>query len=334
VWTACAVAVLLGGAGLAACGGIAEDAAVVRVGDRAISKATVDHWIGVISRGGAFAGFRGKPDGVARERALALLISSNWLIGEAERQGKRVPESVVEQAIVERKREAPEFEKRLHATGQTIEDVKLEMRSELAAEGIREALAERADNVTQRQVLQFYRRNRRLFVTPEVRVTDLLENQPSPSAAAALVRRTGAGPRFTQLAYHEQVTRTPGFMRTPQKVKVVNAIFSAHPGVLSQPMRLNNGWAVFVVRKIVPPRPQPLTDVRAEVETRLRTTRQQRLKTRFDREFTTVWRAKTSCRSGYVGPGCPQYQRALGAYEDPFSARAHPLLSEQGVNGY
>lgn len=329
---ACAVAALVAciALGVAACGATDDDAIVLRVGNHAFSKASVDRWSEVISRGGAFSGFRGDPRGSAKQRAIALLISSNWLIGEAARRGIPVAQASLEEVLAEREREAS-FKKHLRATGQTIAGVKLETEAELASEALREKLAEQADAVTQKQILDFYRQNAKLFYTPPVRITDLLEGQSSASAATALVSRIGTGARFTSMAFHEQVTSSPGFTRTPEKARLVAAIFSARPGVVSQPMPLNGSWAVFVVRRVVPAKPQPFAPIRAQVAARFRVTRQQELKNRFDREFTQFWRARTKCGAAYVGPGCPQSAAPLGAYEDPFSMRAHPLLSEQGV---
>jgi foldase protein PrsA len=318
-------------AALTACGGTPKDAVVVRVGDVAIAKGTVDHWTSVIERKGAFTGFRGQPQGSARRRALALLISSHWLIGEAARERVLPPESALDEAVEAREQEAPGFARRLRATGETVPDVKLEMRAELAGETIREQLADRASRVSRRDVLDFYRANAAQFRAPEVRVVDLLENLPSASAATALVRKIGTGARFAKLAYREHVTRSPGIMATHEKALVVEAIFAARPGAVSRPVQLNHHWAVFVVRRIVPPRPQRLASVRGEVLKRLNVTRQRAIATSFDREFLARWRAKTSCRSGYVAPGCPQAHEPLGRYEDPFSLRAHPLLSEQAA---
>lgn len=317
--------------GLMACGGTPKNAVVVRIGDVAITKATVDHWTRVIERKGAFSGFRGEPQGSAKNRALALLISSNWLIGEATIQGVAVPESAIDEALGEREREG--LRKNLRATGQSLADVKLEMRAELAAEAIREKLASRASAVSQQQVVDFYRANRESFSKPEERITDLIENLPSAAAAAKLVRRIGIGRRFAKLAYRERVSRSARFLYTHEKMLVVNAIFAAPVGVVSRPMMLNHTWTVFVVRKVIPAVPQPLSKVHSEVLTRFNVTRQHEIARKFDKEYTSSWRAKTTCESGFVGPGCPQANAKLGAYEDPFSLRAHPLLSEAAARG-
>jgi PPIC-type PPIASE domain len=318
--------------GLTACGGgVGDDATVVKIGRLAISKATVEHWAAVVQRGGAFSGFRGAPPhGTALQRAITLLVTSNWLVGEAKRQGVAAPAATIDQALAERE-QTPEFQRQLRKTGQTIAGVRLEMSAELDAEAIREKLAGRAAHFTQQELVDFYHANPQQFRGLEVRVTDLLENQPSSAAAASLVRRIGTGRAFTKLAYHEHVSRTPGFMRSPEKVKVVDAIFAAHPGVVSRPVMLNGHWAVFVVRKVVPPPVKPLSSVRAEAARQLNVVRQHEIAARFDSEYILRWHARTSCRSGYVAPGCPQFAGQLGAYEDPFSKRAHPLLSESAL---
>ncbi len=240
--SAVAAALALGAVGPVACGGISEKTVVVRIGGTAITKATVDHWVAVIERKGAFAGFRGEPHGTARQRALALLISSEWLTGEAALMGVPVPEYAVEEAIAESERAGPAFRRHLRATGQTLADVKLEARAELAGESIREALAERAGRFTQREVADYYRKHVALFG-------------------------------------------------------------------------------------------RPYAKVRAQVARTLDVERQRALATRFDGEYRAKWGAITTCRSGYVAPGCPQDHALLGAYEDPFSLRAHPVLAEQGASG-
>jgi hypothetical protein len=319
-------------AGLTACGGgIPDSTVVVHVGEHAITKATVDHWIGVIERGGAFTGSRGEAVGTPKQRALALLITSDWLVGEAADRGIPVSANMVEDALRKWEHENSEFRDEARDTGQTIADVKFELRSELAAELLRKKLARRAAHITSREIAAFYRRNRSLFGTG-ARVTDLIEGQPSAASASAAAVATASVPnpwaeeRFGGKAIRERVTRR--FEGSAEKTKVVDAIFAARPGVISRPVLLNRSWAVFIVRKVIIGKPVRFATARAEVLGRLNERRQQAIATRFDSQFRLRWRARTRCRTDYVGPGCPQSARPLGAYEDPFSTRAHLLLSE------
>ena len=262
---ALAAALVTCAVGLTACGGLSENAVIVRIGGAAITKATVDHWTRVIEHGGPVSGFRGAPrHGSARQRALALLISCHWLIGEAALQGLPVSGAVIDEALTQRE-QGSEFRKRLRATGQTLADTRLELGAEIAVEAVREELASRAGQFTQRDVAEYFHKNPSRFRSLEVRMTDLIESLPSQSAAMALVRRIGTGLRFAKRAIHEPVTRTPGYMETPEKARLVNAIFAARPGVVSRPMPLSGAWTVFVVRRVIPPHFQALATIQGDV---------------------------------------------------------------------
>jgi hypothetical protein len=245
-----ALLALLVALGLGACGATPEGTTVARVGSRPITKSELRHWEKVIGARGAFGGFRGAPKGTVRQRALALLITSEWLIGEAVRQKVPISQAEVDGALTAREGEAGELHKRLAATGETSADLKFELRAELAGEAIREVLAERADAVTPREVAAYYQRNRRLLGT----------SPGDPPTAGA----------------------------------------------------------------------RPSERVLEEAASRLRADHQRSLKASFDASYVSHWQAVTKCASGYTAPGCPRFAGSLGAYEDPFSARAHPMLEEQG----
>jgi hypothetical protein len=319
-----ATAALVGG--LAGCWRAPAGVIVARVGERAISKAAVDHWTSVIARKGSFDGVRGEPRGTARERALAFLISSDWLIGEAAAQGSPVSERAVNEELAGDHYESAELQRTLRQSTQTIADVKLEVSAELALDAIRQRLAERTLQTPprEREVVDFYRRHRSLFHTPAARVTDLLEEQPSASAAAALGRRLGAGSRFAKAAFRERITRTAMFLSTPEKRRALSVIFATRPGVVGRPVLINDSWVVFVVRTVTPPRPESLAEAHADVLRDVENLRRRETAAKFDRGYRARWLAKTRCRTGFVVQGCPQSARPLGRFEDPFSNEAGP----------
>jgi parvulin-like peptidyl-prolyl isomerase len=309
--------------GVSACSGSDERAVVIRVGDNAITKATVDHWTGVVRRGGAFTAFRGEPEGgTARQRAVALLITCEWLIAEAAREGLTVSRKVIAEAMAERTQgqAGVEFRKRLETTGQTVAGFELELRAELSLEAIQRALARRINTITPSEITAFYRDNLVSFGgTQEARVVDIIEKLPSASAATALVKRVGTGQRFTALAYHKEIVLSPGVLNGPATKKAVDyAIFAAHPGVVSRPMRFLEGWAVFVVRKVIPARSEPLDKVHDAVAADLRTQRKREVEDTFGQEYRARWTAVTRCRSGYVAAGCVEFRGDLSVHEDPF----------------
>ncbi|HXP36452.1 MAG TPA: peptidylprolyl isomerase [Solirubrobacteraceae bacterium] len=229
--------------------------------------------------------------------------------------------------MIERQRENTELLEQVRNAGQTIADLKFELKAELAAEALRGKLARRAADVTSGEITTFYRRNPSLFGTG-VRVIDLIENQASAAAATAAVPGLGKERSLGGESLPEHIRREPWLMRTPEKVRVVEAIFAAHPGDVSVPMLLNGSWTVFVVRKVIAGKRTPLAKARAEVIARLGERRQQEIASSFDRSYTARWEARTSCSAGYIGPGCRQAAQPLGPYEDPFSAKGRLLVSE------
>lgn len=307
--------------GVTGCGGAGGSVIVVRVGDQAISKASVEHWMNVIARKGAFGGFRGEPTGTLKQRALGFLISSYWLLGEATRQGTTASAQAVEEQLVGDGEGSAEFQHELHRTGQTVADVKLETSAELALEAIRAKLVNRASRISPRQseVVAYYRTHRSLFETPAARVTDLLEEQPSAAAAVAVGHRLGVGERFARAAFRERISLTALFLRTPEKIRAIRRIFATRPGVLGGPVQINGTWIVFVVRRVIPPHRRPLAQVYPVVVGRMRGQRLRELTTAFDREFRAHWWARTSCRPGFIVQGCAGSKRLLGRFEDPFA---------------
>jgi hypothetical protein len=317
------VAVLVLAALLTACGQGNKRSVVARVGGQPITRAMLDHWTSVVRRGGAFTGFRGEPRrGTPGQRALALLISSDWLIGEAARQGVPVPAEAVDAALAERVSGGQEagFHEMLRRTGQTVAGVELELRAELALEAIREELTRRAEEVTDSEVTAFYRGNRELFRVPETRLVDIVEGLPSAAAATKLLERIGTGRRFASIAYHKKMALTPGVLAGPEnKKRVDHAVFASRPGVVSEPMSLNSGWTVFVVRKVIAARPEPLRKVHGEVLAALTRQREREITSAFQREYARRWIAGTTCRPEYTVPGCAHHADPLGRYENPFS---------------
>src|ERR1700685_2007157 len=71
----CALAVVVG---LSACAGAARETIVARVGSKTITRAGLLHWTALMASG------QGASGQMLRQRALQLLVLSDWLIQEAD----------------------------------------------------------------------------------------------------------------------------------------------------------------------------------------------------------------------------------------------------------
>lgn len=108
-----------------------------------------------IARGSSVGTALGSTSGAPRERALKFLISSRWIVGEAEAQGLSISSAAVEDGLRQKIDAMPngrrEFQEELSSTGQTLADVKLEVKSSLATARLREAVARGVPAVTSAQ---------------------------------------------------------------------------------------------------------------------------------------------------------------------------------------
>jgi hypothetical protein len=307
---------LLGAASQSGCASDKSSPVVVRVGTVAIDRATVDHWTGAIALGSAVEGALGRSSSTPRQKALDFLISANWAIGAAAERGLDVSEGAIERGLSERIQAAPngrsEFQEEISATGQTLADVKLEVKVALALAKLRKFVSRRVPPVTQAQVAGYYKHHLRSFRIPDRRWVDLIEAIHGYSHAVALGKRLGPGARFAKKALRELVARqTPYEAAHRENHQLVQAIFAATPGLIARPVRFNNKWVLLVVRKLVPGSIKPLSKVSAEISERLAQERHRRALASFLAAYRREWTAKTSCEPGFVVQKCSMYRGQL-----------------------
>ena len=285
---------------------------VVRVGDVQIGRAVVEHWARAIELGGAATSPLAPARGTARERALDLLISANWLMGEARDRGLGVSQGAVERGLQGKLESLPggrsELEQEIGSAGQTIADVRLEIGAELAAARLRALVSRQAPPVTHAEIAAYYARHLAAFRTPDLRYADLIESIPTRAAALALGRRLGSGARFARMALHEQVARQTPYEATHRdNAALVRTIFAAAPGTVAPPVRFNHRWVIVVVRREAPGRLQPLSELSGKIAMRLQKRAHSATARAFARAFERRWVARTSCRPGFVVRECSQY---------------------------
>jgi hypothetical protein len=316
------LAAALTGCGTASVGSSSSSGELVaRIGGTAIDRGEVDHWARAIERGSSVGTALGKISGAPREKALEFLISSGWILGEAQERGLSISSGAVERGLREKIAAAPngrsEFEEEIAWTRQKLADVKLEVRSVLAAAKLRDAAAERAPAATGAEVMSYYAHHRQSFYLPERRVVYLLEGIRGYTHALALASKVRPGTRLSRPWFREIVSKTPG---TGDREKLVHMIYATAQGRVTRPAMFNGGWVLAVARKLIPAGIQPLTLVRGEVSKAVAAQHRERALRRFADAFARKWSARTSCSPAYVIQKCAQYRGTL-TQENPLTGK-------------
>jgi PPIC-type PPIASE domain len=327
------IAALAAIVGPTACGGGVHDEVAVRIGDTTISKSTVDHWISVmapehvapdpprynacIARQQSFspqapaAGFeqecRQQYEGL-RLRALDLLISSQWLIGEATARGVEPSDQEVASGLA--------ASGALAGAGGT--DASPTMRSKLAAAALREALTKNEAKVSDAEVAAYYRGHIQQFERPEKRFFALFEPLADEQAARTAMRAVAQGRDRAKLAVPESLVYAKAADVVPWKRGIERAIFAAKPHVLVGPLPLRRIWCFFEVTHVTPRVVKPMAKVHDAIVRQLEEQRQRRTLAGFISRWREKWIAMTDCSPAYVVQKCRQY-RGTKAPEDPLA---------------
>jgi foldase protein PrsA len=311
---ACVILVSL--LGVSACGE-SSDGVAVRIGHSAITKASVAHWMS------ALAGGRDqiKPnDRALRTRALELLISSTWLIGETAQRGLRTSQQEVTRSLTERQKAsfpggAREYHDFLKAAGQSLADAELQARAQLAAAKLRALALKRAGAVTSAQVVAYYRQHRSRYTTPERRVVQIT-NRKTLAAAQRLIGEVRRGRGLISRAQHQVgegwVTVSASSSRRNALEK---AIYAARPNVLTGPVKATGVYDILRVQRVIPSTTQTLARMRGVILGKLLDRRRDAALARFVKAWRSKWAARTDCRPGYVVPGCRRYGGPSGLRE-------------------
>ncbi len=315
-------------AGLSGCGtasGISSSVSsatssetVARVGHAAIDRGEVEHWASAIKLGNAVATALGQVSGTPRERALKFLISSHWILGEAAERGLSISSAAVERGL-RQKIDAMaggrrELEEELSSTGQTLADLRLEVKASLAVRRIRDAVGRRAAPVGRAEVMSYYARHRRRFYVPERRVAYLIEGIYSYAHALALAKRVEPGRRHTRPWFRELVPKTS---EVADRGTLAHMIFAARPGLVAGPKRFFGHWVLAVVTKLIPAGIQPLPAVKGELSKSLAGEHRERALKSFAAAYVRRWSARTSCSPGYLVRRCSGYRGTPAVEENP-----------------
>jgi foldase protein PrsA len=342
---------------LTACGGVPGNA-VAEVDGIAIEKKEFDHWLTVAAKsGGQGAAAAPKPPTFAacvkqkrkttpkpakgqpkvtdsqlksqckqeyealRNQVLQLLISFEWIEGEAKEMDIKVSDSEVKKSFDKQRKEAfpkdADFQKFLKDSGQTEDDILQRVRLDTLSNKIREKVTKGKDKVTDAQITEYYNKNKQRFAQPERRDLRIVLTKGEAKAKQAK-KALESGQSFKTVAKKfsidqaskSQGGKLPAVAKGQQEKALDNAIFKARTNQLTGPVKTQFGYYVFKVTKVTKASQQTLAQAKETIRQTLASQNQQKALDKFVKSFRKRWKAKTDCREGFRTADCKNAPKA------------------------
>jgi foldase protein PrsA len=255
-----------------------------------------------------------------KETAMADLLLSRWVSGEAEELGIEVTDREIDdelQSIIKDQFGGQEeFDKFLEQSKFTQEDARERVRLQLLSQRIQEdVLGAELPDVPDDEVTSYYEDNIEQFETPETRDVRQILNPDQAKAQDAFdqLSEDDSPENWKKVANElstDEATAGVGGLRQgvvegQSDPALDEALFAAPEGEVTGPIETDAGFYVFEVDKITPASTQPLDDqTRQQIEQTLATERQQQAAAAYQEDFLTKWRSRTVCADDYVIDRC------------------------------
>jgi len=341
----------------AACGGVPGNA-VATVDGEAIEKSQFDHWLNIAAKsGGQQAAQIPKPPEFTaciankrktlpkpakgqpkttdaqlktqckqeyealRDQVLQLLISFEWIQGEAEEQGIKVTDAEVKKQFETQKKASfpkeADYQKFLKDSGQSQEDIMLRVKLDVLSNKIREKVTKGKDKVTDAEIKKYYDENKQRFAQPERRDLLVVLTKTKGKADQAMKALKG-GQKFASVAKKfsiDQASKAQGgklaaVSKGQQERALDDAVFDAKKNELTGPVKTQFGYYVFEVTKVTAASQQTLDQAKTTIRQLLASQKQQKALDTFVKNFQKKWKEKTDCREGYRTQDCSNAPKA------------------------
>lgn len=293
--------------------------AVAQVGPgRTITRAEFDHWTAIAA---ASAAAQDDPDrtdpgpvpaegtkawrGLA-DQALAFLISSGWITGEAADRGVVVTDAQVDKAFAKTKRESypseADYRAFLRQSGLTEDDLRLRVRLDELSNALRAQATRGAGTSTRAERLRYYEAHRAGLAQPELRDLRIVLAKSRARARAAR-RALESGRSWKAVARKYSVDgasrRNGGVLlavgRGQQEKALDDAVFAAPRGALVGPVETRFGFYLFTVTKVRPSMPPSFAKSERVIGRLLASRKEQAALDAFVKGFRAKWKAMTGC---------------------------------------
>src|SRR3954454_20906637 len=204
-----------------------------------------------------------------RSQVMQLLVSFKWIQGEAEAQGVKVTDAEVKKSFDEQKKQSfpkeADYQKFLKQSGQTQDDILQRVKLDLLSNKIRDKVVKGKDQVTDKQIADFYSKNKARFAQPEKRDLRVVLTKDKAQAQKAYdALKSAESWKSVAKKYSIDDTSKASGGKLPAQAKgtldkeLDNAVFSAKKNKLTGPIKTQYGYYDFTVTGVTPASQQSL----------------------------------------------------------------------------
>jgi len=243
----------------------------------------------------------------ARAQVLSTLIQQAWVAQQAEEAGVKAPAAAIASTLAAARKQ-PGFAQRLKRSGQTLEDV----RTAIATQLLTAALVQKATTSTaptNAQARRFLKEHPELFGTPARRKVDVVATASAAEAKQAkaalkkgqAVRDVIAG--LGQSSVRQgRITLTDGDGQLSPAVQ--KAVSAARRGTVAGPVKVGDLYYVVAVRSVRPAKVPSFAKVADKARQLYVSFQAQNAQNTLQAQMKKAWGAKTACAKGYAAPEC------------------------------
>jgi foldase protein PrsA len=250
-----------------------------------------------------------------RDQVLQLLVSFQWIEGEAEEMGIEVSDAEVKKSFDQQRKQSfpkdADYKKFLKDSGQSEEDIMQRVKLDLLSNKIRDEVIKGKDKVSDAQIQDFYDKNKERFAQPErrdLRIVLTKSKDRAEEAKSALESgdswKSVAKEYSIDEASKSQGGKLPAQAEGTLEKALDEAVFKAEKGEISGPVKTQFGQYVFEVEKIQKASQQTLEQAKETIRQTLQSQNQQKALDDFVKEFRKKWKERTECREGFETQDC------------------------------
>ena len=255
-----------------------------------------------------------------QETAMADLLLSRWVAGEAEEVGIEVTDREVDQELETIIRDQfggqKQFERAIGQLQLSEEEARERVRLQLLSTRLQEhVLGSEPPDISEDEIADFYEENIVQFQTPESRDVRTLLNPDRAKAeeALALLQEDDSPAGWKQVTKElstDEATSGLGGLRQgvvqgQNEPQLDDAIFTAPEGELVGPIETDAGFYVLQVEAITEASTQPLDEpTSGQIEQTLQAAEQQQIAADYQTDFVARWTALTVCADDFAIDRC------------------------------